>query len=536
MKKHFLIFALLFIGICASCQHCGKLKVRSFEAENDVYIQKEIDTYHWDTLRTSLWAYHRFDRFSGDTGVYAILSSDEDTLFIGIYNKEYRYRKIILDNIPKGIHSIFYHNDDSIFVFYDRFIVMDMKENRADFILLDGSGKPQHYYSLDSMPYVRKTYNKHHTLALHGCCNQIVDSNLILLFTPCKPYVSQTGYDTFNPPIAAAYNLKSGNIRMLNIRFPESLTERKFGKGISPKLWMKHIRDNDFILGFETSPYIYHYNLTKDSMYMNESYYDKSFLNTDSSSMKKGKDYVSTAFYEPYWLNSESCYTRWLSIYHRSGYNIKGGILELMDSNFNHLSYLVADNCYRTPYISHKHLITYTKTSYRPHKVFLKDHYRWISREKLLDRVTEKRLPRSCDTLDFRDYLKQMQIPRASLLLIINLEYPCGECLDFLFSNMKENQKSYAENRIYYIVYDDESSGLLKELLKRHGLTGAPNIMEDNGLLGNVYLGGQPMSEGQFFLVDYGSLDKEHIAIQPHDFASLKTIFKLAVKQQIEKK
>ena len=50
--------------------------------------------------------------------------------------------------------------------------------------------------------------------------------------------------------------------------------------------------------------------------------------------------------------------------------------------------------------------------------------------------------------ISINKYLKKKHIPKNSLVIIINLNYPCGSCLKFLMSEMKNNLKDFQKNMI----------------------------------------------------------------------------------------
>ena len=277
--------------------------------------------------------------------------------------------------------------------------------------------------------------------------------------------------------------------------------------------------------------------MQKDTMVLMSKHFSKTFLNLDSSSMEKKHDYMSFDFEMPRWAPAYSCYFRNIIIMHCEKYRPYTQILEMLDTNFNHIAYLVGNKEYETPYLcSRGKLVTHNKTSHRPHYVHMTQKKQQISRKKWAETSLEK-LPVSKskgNVMNLMDYLQKMHLQEGSLVLIINLKYPCGHCLEYLFSTMEQHKDEYATHNIYYITYDPDYSTLTDELLKRHGLKDAKNILQDNRLLGKVSLSDKFMDEGQYFLIDYRSIDPEHIRVMPMDFSDLQPIFKSWSKQQIE--
>ena len=60
----------------------------------------------------------------------------------------------------------------------------------------------------------------------------------------------------------------------------------------------------------------------------------------------------------------------------------------------------------------------------------------------------------------------KLQIPDNSLVVIINLNYPCGHCLERLFTKMKENRADYEKANVYYVIYDNYQQIFRKTLKK----------------------------------------------------------------------
>ena len=488
-------------------------------------MPEAFDPIFWDTLRTSYWYDHHFYRFAGDTSVSAILSMDQKVLYVETFhkkNRKYQHKAIVLDEKCAPIHHIFYHNNDSIFVILHRFTTLRDNPDWADILLLDGNGNLLRSYRLDDMPFIRKSDSKRHTLAVNRCCNQMMGHELLFWLTPYQPHMCEAGYKDFNPPLAAALNVQTGGIRMLNIRCPESLMERKFTN--SQSMWIKKLDNNNLLVGFECSPMLYLYSMREDSMRPIKCHYSTAFSNTDSASMTKGKDYTSYDFFEPNWVGSIHGYARMIWISNHAGYRTIDKVTELMDSNFNHISYVVGNENYRTPVPYRGDLIAMNKLSKRNHAVSLRKRKRVPLRNMMLQ-VMEKLPETEADTIHLQKYLTELGVPRKSIVFIINLKYPCGECMDFLFSLMEKHRDIYTKNHVYYVAYDPDKSGLLEALLKRNNLEHSENILEDNALLKNVYLAGAAMGDGQFFAIDFFREDSTHIAVTPLGFGDLKPFF-----------
>lgn len=538
MSKHFLTVILLCLWQLTSCQSDKSFRIYPFTA--DTNIAKELESIPLsEKHRLSNWYNHYFLRYAGDTIVYCVLSEKEDTLFVESTHFSTE-RAIPLNELPKPIDYVYYHNDDSIFVFYKRFITKSKtaEGKYLDFLLMDGTGKILSSYNLDCIPNIRNEVEQVNAISLTDCNipDRMIDGKMLLFFQGSRPSISESGYDTFNPPLAALYDFKTGQTQMLNIRIPHQMLEEKYL--YQHLTWIQKSEDSNLLLGFNFSPYIYKYDMQKDTMVLINRNHIGALLNVDSASMKKDRDYMFFRFNAPEWASTYACYIRDITIMHCSGYRPYSQITELMDKNFRHIAYLVGNKEYKAPYVNRitKRFVSYGESDHRPHYVYLGKKTQRISRKKWMETSLEK-LPvrKKEEAMGLHDYLQKMQIQKGSLVLIINLKYPCGHCLDYLFSTMEQHKEEYAANNILYITYDPDYSSLTDDLLKRHRLKEAKNILQDNSLLDKVSLLDKPMSEGQYFLIDYFSIDPEHIRVIPMDFSKLQPYFESWSKQQMEK-
>ena len=538
--------AIILLCLCQlmSCQTKQTLKIYPFIADSN--IAKDMEkVYIGDEHRLSGWANHYFSRYAEnteDTTVWCALSEKKDTLFVTSTHLS-SSKAIPLDNTPMHIESVYYHNHDSIFIFYDRRITKQKTETGAnmDFILIDGTGKKIRSYSLDGIPNIHNGKSQTNVLSLFPLSDipdRMIDGKMLLYFGSSNPSVIEPGYSTSHPKLVALYDLKTGKSQMLNILIPFEMTEKKYDRAQNLS-WIRKSKDGNLIVGFKCSPCAFKYDMQKDTMVLMSKHFSKTFLNVDSSSMKKKHDYMSFDFEMPRWAPAYSCYFRNIIIMHCDEYRPYTQILEMLDTNFDHIAYLVGNKEYETPHLCPGgKLLTHNKTSHRPHYVSLAKKTQRISRKKWAETSLEK-LPESKNqknVINCMDYLQKMHLQEGSLVLIINLKYPCGHCLEYLFSTMEQHKEEYAAHNIYYITYDPDYSTLTEELLKRYHLKDSKNILQDNELLGKVYLLDKFMDEGQYYLIDYRSIDTERIRVMPMDFSELQPIFKSWSKQQMEKK
>lgn len=450
-----------------------------------------LEDFH-NTHNISIWANHHYYRTISDTTFFVLLSKESDSLFV-INMERFSVRNVPLNSLKgkenNGIWAFYYHNHDSIFVFIDRYFILNNTINTGqkynDIILLNGRGERINEYSLDSMPdiYNGTMYKKHYPW------DQYIDERMFaggILVDAIykKPHVSECDFAELDPKILGLYDLKSRKIRMLNVRYPQEVVGNNYN--VQPNLLIKKKNDNELLIGFATLPYVYNYNISKDTMTLIQADYDLHFINVDSASMKKGKDYVSICYKNPIWCPANSFYCRNLYVRYCKGYNSGNNFIEILDSNFNHVGYVSGNKAFSVECSKKGKIYAYEKKTGNQYSILLKNNKKRVDKTKFLQGFMEKIPPLEKEQISTIRYLEIMHIPDSSLTVIINLKYPCGECLEQLLTFYKKNQTTMESNRMYFIFYDPYKTNLTKELLKRYGLKNAPNILEDNKLLQKV--------------------------------------------------
>lgn len=99
----------------------------------------------------SMWFMHNCHQTVDDTLYFVALSSKEDTLYVYNY-RSYQTKNILLNTTPNyPINFIYYHNHDSVFIFYNRRYTYNKTDRAFDFILINGSGNVINKYSLNDI-------------------------------------------------------------------------------------------------------------------------------------------------------------------------------------------------------------------------------------------------------------------------------------------------------------------------------------------------------------------------------------------------
>ncbi|MCR5554051.1 MAG: hypothetical protein K6F29_00775 [Bacteroidales bacterium] len=551
MKKY--VFSILLVLFCSLviCQNNKKILLYDYEIApkpTDAALMYEYFlTIHPEPFY--IWCEPRVWQQLGDTAYYVVSENgNKDTIYVYNY-QSFETKKIPLTQTNAvGIDAVYLHSLDSVFLFYDRYYVLRKREktgHQADMVLLDGNGNVKGEYFFDNIPLFLEDAtdrDKHiWTIGYDIIGNRMIGDEMLLTFAAC-PHYSSEDYADFNPKIAAMYNLKTNHIRMLNIRYPSSCFGKKY-EGHKADYWVTFGKNNDIFIGFRFTHEIYRYDLKKDTMEFWDSKYDNAFINTDSASMKPNDNHMTLRFDNPQWNEQDQCYMRLVSIVSYKDYRPWQEILQIMDSKFHHLGYVIAKKDYHSvPRMVGNVANVKSNIDKQRHSVKFFKTAKKVSMSDWENTYLQKRdLPKFTDSLHtISAYFDSLNIPkRKSLILIINTKYPCSSCFNYLLSTMKEHEKEYEENDIYYIIYDPNDGAFAASLLKEHGMENAKNIRVDTYLLEKLFLSsGYPdaffkWDSNQFRLVDYLREGEKsgHMAL---NFELLQPYFTQAAKEQIE--
>ncbi len=550
MKKY--VFSILLVLFCnlVICQNNKKILLYDYEIASkptDAALMYEYFlTIHPEPFYR--WCEPRVWQQLGDTAYYVVSDNgNKDTIYVYNY-QSFETKKIPLTKTNAvGIDAVYLHSLDSVFLFYDRYYVLRKRGktgHQADMVLLDGNGNIKGEYFFDNIPlfWEDATDRDKHiwTIGYDIIGNRMIGDEMLLTFAAC-PHYSSEDYADFNPKIAAMYNLKTNHIRMLNIRYPSSCFGKKYeGYGSGP--WVTFGKNNDMFIGFRFTHEIYRYDLKKDTMEFWDSKYDNAFINTDSASMKPNDNHMTLRFDNPQWNEQDQCYMRLVSIVSYKDYRPWQEILQIMDSKFHHLGYVIAKkDCYIPRMVGNVANVKSNIDKQRHSVKFFKKAKKVSMSDWENSYLQKRNLPKFADSLHtISAYFDSLNIPkRKSLVLIINTKYPCSSCFSYLLSTMKEHEAEYEENDIYYIIYDPNDGAFAASLLKEHGMENAKNIRVDTYLLEKLFLSsGYPdvffkWDSDQFRLVDYLADGKRssHMALT---FELLQPYFTQAAKEQIE--
>ncbi len=515
--------------------HCQS-NDKSFSIIDFKGLEKNEKNYYLDSFinNTNLSFYGGHDCFNtiNDTIYNAWLSANSESLYV--YNLENGEIKVIkLDSIPKySIAYLYYHNHDSIFIFYKRVYINNETNNTFDFILINGKGEVLNTYSLNDVPYIykgRRNYMIEYSIQ-DISESRIIDDNLLISFSIYSPTTYDPEFTNFNPKLLCLYNLSSKTFKMLNVKFPKQDIGKKFSTDCLS--WSYNIfydKNQNLCISFPYSSNLYTYDMALDTMILINCHKEHTFDNFDSASRKKNVDYMNVRFDKPIWDVKNYCYFRRFSIWNYKTYP-PALVLEKLDSNFNHIAYIISNKYFDTPFLLNNSLQAYSKyknVSYNIELVNKTKEIKWNDFEKNHLTPTKKTPMKK---LGLSSYLKKLKIPINSLVVIIDLTYPCGSCLEYLMTYMNENIELFSKNNIYYILYENSSTDFSQTLLRNHGLSNCKLIKKDKYLLRQVF--DKSELDYRFRLIEYGENTKK-MYVCPFD--ELMPLLKQKVEEKTKK-
>ncbi len=241
--------------------------------------------------------------------------------------------------------------------------IFNKTDNQFDFILINKEGEVVNTYSLNQLPYIYKG-NVDYMIeyAIQDIReNRIINGNLLIPLGIYSPPIYDKNFLKFNPKLLCSYNLANKTLKMLNVKFPMQDIGKEFHSD-SYYFFIKicYDKNQNLIVFFPYSNYLYQYDFDLDSLLLIKCIYDNTFQNIDIASRKNNENYMDIRFSKPEWYDIENVYIRRLSIWNYKNY-VPSLIIEVMDSNFNHIAYMFDNKNYKTPYYFNNKLSSLNK-------------------------------------------------------------------------------------------------------------------------------------------------------------------------------
>ncbi len=369
----------------------------------------------------------------------------------------------IRPNIPLPIENIYFHNLDSIFLFFNREYVVknsDSENQLADFVLINNQGAILNMYSLDSVPYI---YNGQVDPMIFQSPEYIrnqrlIGDHLLIPFSTYRPGPHEERYQSWHPSLLCSYNLKTGQVKMLNVRLPfEDL-------GSKLSFSVQHILTNRFefsfgengelLLSFLYSPSVYAYDFSDDTL-VRVTGFDECFFNNFSSEQPSSE--MGCSFEPPFYCRDKNIYLRRINVRKYYDYD-PFRIVQVFDRKFRSRGYVLqadghgALNCFddRTLVFDMNNRIWMTTSFSGSQKIPIDEFHQKLKRPS----TKQQPVIKTDQTMEVRmeEYLQELGIPDSSLVVLISSEYLCAHCLNHLMDLLEKNYDQYKESSVFYLI------------------------------------------------------------------------------------
>ena len=320
---------------------------------------------------------------------------------------------------------------------------------------------------------------------------------------------------------------------MLDITYPKKDEGKCYERQLMPTNvhtdWYG-MKKEKLLVSFPYTPNLYLYDITTDSLY-SAGGGECVFQNTDSASMKKGMDYDAYYFYMPVWCESSRCYARSIRKYH-NGKPEKTLFVQLLDSNLRSLGYLCENDHFYTPYYSNGSWRAKSKDDNLIYEVSLSGKTVICPVDEFMKRYKPAATVMPDGKIPVNVFFANIGIPikKDNIILIINMNYPCGHCLEYLLGEMRQHQKEYEEHGVYFVLLERAGENYADILLRKYGLENAANVMVDRRHYPSVVLNGKGIDDEsyRFFLItDKGAI------VRTSSAAKMPTDFKELIKNEV---
>jgi len=474
MKKIFYLLLLLVLYGCDNINQKDTVKIVQYDvlSENSSMnnLKNFLNTY------PRAWYAGQINLFKQQPERQAVVvrnSKDSIAVFNSLKNSYVAFA--LPDSLPLPIKSIYFHNFDSLFLFFDFELIYHYRKNNEcpDFILVDSSGRWLNSYSY---PKTLNLYNGQKegfifpsSELIEGC-----RINGDFLYLPFSIYlenaISNPKMKEFNTKLLCKFNLKNGDAKMLPIKLPDEDVGKSYmtivGNRSNSINFLLH--DNSIFFSYFHSPNIYKYSLKDGSLkeiYMPNNFIQNSF----------GSDTINNNYYFVFRNISYSkkidSYMRTVIMKFKDNPQKTIYIKELFNSDFSLLGYHFSDGLaviglgQKSYYIYNKGINKYFNIKIRksidvPSDSLMKV---FIHNDNKKKTVTNNALSKLGLHQRLELYYSSLNIPDSTFVIQINSDMNCIECLEFLTSKIKENP-----NKNIYFIFVGSNVEVMLHLLENY--------------------------------------------------------------------
>lgn len=438
------------------------------------------------------WNAENMNIYRGYPEKFAVVMNPDETqiiVFNAILNETRRINVPLNSELP--IAHFYFHNYDSIFLFYDLIDLYHIRKIKShpDFILIDSSGKQIDTYSF---PEFFKTYNGEKEGFIYRekypvYSNRIVASKFYIPFAIYGSNISNSKLKGMNTELLCEFDLIQKSAKMLPIKLPDKDIGRKYKKNVGYNSISFIIHDNNIIYGFQHCSDLYVFNLSS---------YKTTHFEYPNDILKnlEGIDTLLNNYYSIFkqitYIETFNIYLRLAQLVNQDFPSKSRFLLEVFDSEFNFLGYNYKSDTTNVIVQIGQSLSQQNKND---KNYFLIDSisFKSIDKENFLNNLFIKDSSNRAYShindsysLNHRldDYYYTLGIGQKSRVFQVNTNMNCKECLSLIVSKINKESSVSLESATIFVFYGDEVSVFLN-LLNNYGIK--PNdrvILDLNGI------------------------------------------------------
>ena len=448
-------------------------------------IVAEVASVNTDWKRpnnSSMNGAHNNYRYVNSDFFHVFINSSLDSVIVCNNTKEYVTRFPIPILNGSMVALLYFHNPDSIFLFFDRqFIYHSRNAGRiySDFILCNGNGQIVNEYSLDAIPHI---YNGQINPLVYinpmATTIQLIQNNrLYIPFVIHAPEFDDIAHKNLKIKLLCEYNLQGKSLQMLNISVPDDLIGKHFNSEYARNCLLNLLIINDSLLVYHiyTHGSVYQYNLNTHK--------SKELFSADifpfRNNLKDDPASTTLIFFEYFKYSSkEKVFLRSIVIEEYKDFN-PFRFIQLFDENFQVIGYHIYgsgtnfklhNEKYGPYFFDHlQHLAIRQQGKYG-------DYYQirhgtttirsvdYIEMHYLTKKEDVEPLRLSSD-LSYEKrlvmYLQDLSVPKGTKVIMIGLNDACVHCLEFLLKAHRKNEAAFKSQKISYLFIGQSADQVL---------------------------------------------------------------------------
>jgi len=498
MKKWILLIELVFVLGFIKSQNTDSIFLPIIQSYKTGIIYYEIynSNIHNKSIPRNLMVNFHTENVINNEQIEAILYTTNDTL--SIFNTKTKLQTKVYIESGDYLSHVYFYNYDSIFLFFEREFVYQMhnkKTKMPDFAIIDTLGHLKGTFSLDSVPYIYNGSNNPMIMLsrfnLKG--NLIANNILYLPFSIYLPEITSPEYENITMKLLCAYNIKEKKLKMLDIQIPKNNIRNSFNEHLTNNGFdFKILNDTTIIYSFNYSSDIFIYHVNTDSSELVGSYPDFYFNNIVNPKTKV----YSTFFYAPEYIPEQHVYLR--SIYVREFNDMDISIFQLLDENFKVIGYSFGDSIWSPVYYNAEgQFISINRKENYIGEVVELGPVKTQSLTEIINSLGNKSkhikyeqkisLPEDLTLKERMElYLALLNVPENSKVIVLSGDVICGNVLNFLLEQKKNNKKEYDQKNIIYLFYNCNQS-TLESYISPYSLQAEDFVIDDQGLYNQIF-------------------------------------------------